>query len=149
MRYNFTINWQIYTLLCVLMNLSIFHAIIINTISSYLYIVQLASKFTIKCERSQEPHRIFKCSRVTFERWHEPRRAFASELLACARLLHECEILPSVCPCTYVTRTSALTNSANTCHETATCSRARIRLYCFNFFSGLLIKPSIHSKEFY
>ena len=30
---------------------------------------------------------------------------FARELLACARLLHECDILASVCPCTYVTQT--------------------------------------------
>ena len=43
--------------------------------------------------------------RVTCERELEPRRVFARELLACTRLLHECEILASVCPCTYVTRT--------------------------------------------
>ena len=36
-RYNFTMDWQIHTLLCAVMNQSISHAIIINTIACYQY----------------------------------------------------------------------------------------------------------------
>ena len=52
---------------------------------------QLTSKFTSKRERLHKPRRIFKS---------------AHELLMCTRLLHECEILVSICLCSCVVHTS-------------------------------------------
>ena len=114
----------------------------ISRVRTYIYVflnfntVQLASKFTIKCKRSHETRRIFKS---VHELLASARTSLAELLLTSYLRVHECEILASVCPCTKVTRTSVLANSANTCHGTATCSRARIRVHCFNLSSGLLI----------
>ena len=87
--------------LCLVATVSPYVSLLANT-------VQLASKLTLKCEHSHEPRRIFKS---------------ACKLLVCTKLLHECEILMSVClrSCVAHVYFSTLSN-ANACHGIATCA---------------------------
>ena len=111
--------------------------------------VQLASNFTLKCERSREPCRIFKSAHKllvsTCMSLAERLRVLASYL----RVHDYCAVAKYLRAFVYVARTQALVSSANVCHETATyiCSCEQIRLHRNNLSSRLLVKPSIHTKE--
>ena len=112
--------------------------------------VQLASKFTLKRERSHEPRRIFKSTCKLLASAHTS----LTELLLTS-YVHVHDYCTSakysrvfVHVRMYVTRTSALTSSANTCHSTYVCIRARIRLYRFKLSSGMLVKSLIYPKNF-
>ena len=113
--------------------------------------VQLASKFTLNCEHSHERSQNFKSAR---ELLASARASLAEPLLVNYLRVHAyCTSAKYsrafVHVRTYVTRTSALASNANTCHGTYVFSRAQHRLHRFKLSSGLLVKPSIHQKEFY